>query len=74
MDERILMLLAGVDYRFHKDRLPTQVSQDGFERSVRCEYDFCDVSITTPLSYFTLHYKLNDDDYYEFDQIFSCSY
>jgi len=74
MDERILMLLAGVDYRFHKDRLPIQVSQDGFERSVRCEYDFCDVSITTPLSYFTLHYKLNDDDYYEFDQIFSCSY
>jgi len=57
MDERILML---------------QVNQDGFERSVRCEYDFCDVGITTPLSYFTLHYRLNDDDYYEFDQIFSC--
>lgn len=72
MDERILMLLAGVDYRFHKDNLPEQVNQNGFERSVRCEYDFCDVGITTPLSYFTLHYRLNDDDYYEFDQIFSC--
>ena len=72
MDERILMLLAGVDCRFHKNSLPSQVNQDGFERSVRCEYDFCDVGITTPLSYFTLHYRLNDDDYYEFDQIFSC--
>ena len=72
MDERILMLLAGVDYRFHKDSLPSQVNQDGFERSVRCEYNFCDVGITTPLSYFTLHYRLNDDGYYEFDQIFSC--
>lgn len=72
MDERILMLLAGVDYRFHKNSLPSQVNQDGFERSVRCEYNFCDVGITTPLSYFTLHYRLNDDGYYEFDQIFSC--
>lgn len=72
MDERILMLFAGVDYRFHKNSLPSQVNQDGFERSVRCEYDFCDVGITTPLSYFTLHYRLNDDGYYEFDQIFSC--
>lgn len=72
MNERILMLLAGVDYRFHKDSLPSQVNQDGFERSVRCEYNFCDVGITTPLSYFTLHYRLNDDGYYEFDQIFSC--
>lgn len=68
------MLLEGVDYRFHKNSLPSQVNQDWFERSVRCEYNFCDVGITTPLSYFTLHYKLNDDDYYEFDQIFSCSY
>ena len=34
MDERILMLLAGVDYRFHKNSLPSQVNQDGFERSV----------------------------------------
>ena len=70
MDERILMVLAGVGYRFHKDNLPDEVNQNGFERSVNRKYDYCDVGVTTPLSYFTLHYALKGE-YYEFDQIFN---
>ena len=70
MNEKVLMLLAGVGYRFSKNDIPENFKENGFERTVTFDYDYCNVNVEMPLSDFTLQYRLNDD-YYEFERSFN---
>ena len=66
----LLLLLAGMPERFKMENQPETINEGGFVREFLYKDDYCDIEIQTPLTRFSLFYRLNDD-IYELENIYS---
>ena len=66
----LLLLLAGMPEQFKKEEQPESINENGFVREFLHKSDYCDVEIQTPLTRFSLFYRLKEDCY-ELENIYA---